>query len=78
MHMRMVLEVLAPSVQDSGDADVGAKVLGIAQRLVPRSDHDALAFLIRQPELLHNGTLGRLLVWCLNNPEVLRALSAWD
>ena len=30
MHMRMVLEVLAPSVQDSGDADVGAKVLGIA------------------------------------------------
>src|SRR2546430_8834913 len=30
MHMRMVLEVLAPSVQHSGDADVGAKVLGIA------------------------------------------------
>jgi hypothetical protein len=30
MHMRMVLEVLAPSVQDSGDADVGAKMLRIA------------------------------------------------
>ena len=28
MQMRMVLEVLAPSVQHSGDADVGAKVLG--------------------------------------------------
>jgi len=28
--MRMVLEVLAPSVQHSGDADVGAKLLGIA------------------------------------------------
>ena len=27
MHMRMVLEVLAPTVQDSGDADVGAKVV---------------------------------------------------
>src|SRR5262249_61777467 len=30
MHMGMVLEVLAPSVQHSGDADVGDKVLGIA------------------------------------------------
>jgi hypothetical protein len=29
MHMRMVLEVLAPGVQDGGDPDVGAEVPGI-------------------------------------------------
>ena len=31
MHMRMMLEVLAPGVQDGGDADVGAEVLGIGR-----------------------------------------------
>jgi hypothetical protein len=46
-------------------------------QLVPRSDHEALAFLIRQPELLDSGSLGRFLVWCLDNPDVLRTLSAW-
>jgi hypothetical protein len=46
--------------------------------LVPRSDHEALAFFIRQPELLHSGSLGRLLVWGLDNPHILGALSAWD
>ena len=29
VHMRMVLEVLAPAVQDSSDANVGAEVLAI-------------------------------------------------
>ena len=29
MHMRMMIEVLAPGVQDGGDADVGAKVFWI-------------------------------------------------
>src|SRR5262245_23374715 len=49
-----------------------------AEGLAPRSHHKALAFFIRQPEPLHSGSLGRLLVWCLDNPDVLRALSAWD
>src|SRR5262245_50674378 len=29
MHMRMMLEVLTPGVQDGGDADVGPEMLGI-------------------------------------------------
>ena len=29
MHVRMVLEGLAPGVQHGGDADVGTEVLGI-------------------------------------------------
>jgi hypothetical protein len=39
--------------------------------LVPRFHHEALAVLIGQLELLHSGSLARLLVWCLNNPDVL-------
>ena len=38
--------------------------------------HAALAFLIRQAELLHSDSLGRLLVWGLDDPDVLRTLSA--
>jgi hypothetical protein len=34
--------------------------------LAPRSHYEALAFLIRQPDPLHRGSLGRLLVWCLD------------
>jgi hypothetical protein len=29
VHMGMVMEVLAPAVQDGSDADVGAEVLGV-------------------------------------------------
>src|SRR5262245_19673607 len=31
MHMGMVLKVLAPGVQDGGEADVGTEVLGIGR-----------------------------------------------
>jgi hypothetical protein len=48
------------------------------QGLASRSDHEALAFLIRQLELLHSGSLGRLLAWGLDNPNVLGTLSARD
>ena len=31
VHMRMMLEVLAPAMQHGGDADVGAEVLGVGR-----------------------------------------------
>ena len=31
VHMEMVIEVLAPAVQDGSDADVGAEVLGLGR-----------------------------------------------
>jgi hypothetical protein len=37
VHMRMVLEVLAPAVQDSSDANVGTEVLAIGSNSGRRS-----------------------------------------
>ena len=47
-------------------------------QLAPGSHHEALAVLVTHLELPHSGSLGRLLVWGLDNPDVLRTLSARD
>jgi hypothetical protein len=44
--------------------------------LVPRSHDESLAVLVTHLELPHSGSLGRLLVRGLDNPDVLRALSS--
>jgi len=63
MHMRMVLEVLAPRVQHSGDADVAPRCLGSPARVV------SVTFSIRDASgtgsrstafTLHQGTHGQL------------------